>query len=79
MVQIPVAVIDTDVLASEIAKQLKGIPAGPTTMGVNDFAKQEKLSRNYILEHRDEIPQIKIGGKWLVNMIAWREKLTSAK
>lgn len=78
MTQIPIAYIDMDLLASQIASQLKTVPAGPTTMSVNDFARVEKISRNFILEHRDEFCVMKVGGKVVINMIAWREKLRTA-
>lgn len=78
MVQPFTITIDLDVLAEKIVKQLKTIPTGPTTMSVNDFAQVEKISRNFILEHRDEFCVEKIGGKVVINMIAWREKLRTA-
>jgi len=65
-------------IAHYIAEELKDIPNQPTTMSVDKFAETEGLSRNFILEHKNEFCVHKIGGRVLINMVAWREKLKAA-
>jgi predicted DNA-binding transcriptional regulator AlpA len=55
--------------------------AGPTLVPLEIFAKEVGISRSlaYKLANEDQIPVIRLGRLFRVNMVAWRKRLESVE
>ncbi len=75
----PAIMIDVTAMVKEVLKERIGNTISdinlPTIMSLKHFCKLNDVSHNFVMEHKDEFCVIKIGGKVLINLVAWREKL----
>ncbi len=79
----PLITIDVKQLVNEaLEKHFESFNIGnsfPTIMSLKAFCRTQGVSHNFVMEHKDEFCVFKIGGKVLINMVAWREKLKAQK
>ena len=79
----PTITIDVKQMVNEaIERQIKSFNienSFPTVMSLKAFCRTQGVSHNFVMEHKDEFCVFKIGGKVLINMVAWREKLKAQK